>query len=128
MGDDGTPTGFLKEQASTYVRSFLDNESLFTVDLAKATLAKIQEHLLSEGYTMYLDGYSSYFFNDVYYQAAQQFEKSGDMHFVLGTTYEIESWTNVDEALNRAFDVQRTNAAVSARANMPTSYLSLKTC
>ena len=25
MGSDGTPNGFLKEQASTYVRSFLDN-------------------------------------------------------------------------------------------------------
>ena len=26
MGPDGTPTGFLKEQAGTYTRSFLDNE------------------------------------------------------------------------------------------------------
>ena len=102
MGDDGTPTGFLKEQASTYVRFFLDNESLFTVDMAKATLAKVQEQMLSEGYTMYLDGYSSYFFNDVYYRAAQQFDKAGDMHFVLGTTYEFDSWMNIDEKLTKA--------------------------
>ncbi|MBR0103215.1 MAG: amidohydrolase family protein, partial [Selenomonadaceae bacterium] len=34
MGSDGTPTGYLKEQAGTYVRSFLDNENLFTVDMA----------------------------------------------------------------------------------------------
>ena len=31
MGADGTPTGYLKEQAGTYVRSFLDNENLFPV-------------------------------------------------------------------------------------------------
>ena len=65
-----TTTGLLKEQASTYVHSFLDNDNLFTVDMAKATLTKIQEQMLSEGYTMYLDGYSYYFFNDVCYQAA----------------------------------------------------------
>ena len=107
MGEDGTPTGFLKEQASTYVRSFLDNESLFTVDMAKATLAKVQEHLLSEGYTMYIDGYSSYFFNDTYYQAAQQFEKSGNMHFILGLTYEIDSWMDIDEKLKKAADAKK---------------------
>ena len=28
MGEDGTPTGFLKEQAGTFVRSFLDNDRL----------------------------------------------------------------------------------------------------
>ena len=111
MGEDGTPTGLLKEQASTYVRSFLDNESLFTVDMAKATMAKIQEQMLSEGYTMYLDGYSTYFFNDVYYQAARQFEKSGDMHFVLGLTYEIDSWMDIDDKLTKAADVKKFASA-----------------
>lgn len=110
-GSDGTPTGFLKEQASTYVRSFLDNESLFTVDMAISVLAKIQKQLLSEGYTMYLDGYSSYFFNDVYYQAARQFEKSGDMHFVLGTAYEFDSRMDVDEKLNKAVDAKKYTSA-----------------
>ena len=28
MGEDGTPTGFLKEQAGTYTRSFLDTNLL----------------------------------------------------------------------------------------------------
>ena len=96
MGADGTPTGYLKEQAATYVRSFLDNESLYSFDMAK-----VQNHLLSEGYTMYLDGYSSYFFNDIYYRAAQQFDKSGKMNFVLGTAYEFDSWMNIDEKLKK---------------------------
>ena len=42
FGDDGTPTGFLKEQAGTYTRSFLDNDNLFSIDLAKTTLLDIE--------------------------------------------------------------------------------------
>ena len=107
MGADGTPTGYLKEQAGTYVRSFLDNENLFTVDMARANMAKIQEQLLSEGYTMYLDGYSTYFFNDNFYEAANQMDKSGDMHFVLGTAYELDSWMDVDVVLAKARDAKK---------------------
>ena len=31
IGADGTPNGYLAEQAATYVRSFMDNEALFTL-------------------------------------------------------------------------------------------------
>ena len=102
MSSDGTPNGLLKEQAATYVRSFLDNEALFSVDMAKASLEKIQELILSEGYTMYLDGYSSYFFNDTYYQAAHQLDEAGKLHFILGFSYEIDSWMDVDAVLEKA--------------------------
>ena len=107
MGPDGTPTGLLKEQAGTYTRSFLDNDSLYTVDVAKANMAKIQEQLLSEGYTMYVDGWGNYFYNDNFYKAAQQMDKAGNMHFVLGLSYEMESWMNVDESLAKAAAVQQ---------------------
>ena len=102
IGADGTPNGFLSEQAGTYVRSFLDNENLFSIDIAKANMPKIQEQLLSEGYTMYLDGYSSYFFNDNFYKAAQQMDQAGQMHFVLGTSWELDSWMDVDKTLEKA--------------------------
>ncbi len=107
IGTDGTPTGFLKEQAGTYTRSFLDNESLFSVDIAKANMANIEQHLLSEGYTMYIDGWSSYFFNTNFYQAAQQMDKAGDMHFVLGLSYEIDSWMDIEAVLKKAADVRK---------------------
>ena len=68
-------------------------------------MAKIQEHLLSEGYTMYLDGYSTYFFNDNFYKAAHQMDNAGDIHFVLGTAYELDSWMDVSARL-----VQVSNA------------------
>ena len=102
IGADGTPNGFLSEQAGTYVRSFLDNENLFSIDVAKSNMPKIQEQLLSEGYTMYLDGYSSYFFNDNFYKAAQQMDQAGEMHFVLGTSWELDSWMDVDKTLDKA--------------------------
>ena len=107
MGADGTPTGFLKEQAGTYTRSFLDNENLYPVDVAKIVIPKIQEHLLAEGYTMYIDGWGNYFFNDNFFKAAQQLDQAGELNFVIGLTYEVESWMNVEEALKKAADVQK---------------------
>jgi hypothetical protein len=107
MGEDGTPTGFLKEQAGTYTRSFLDNESLFTFEVAKTIMPQIEQKLLAEGYTMYIDGWGSYFYNTNFYQAAQQMDEAGDMHFVLGLSYEIESWMDIDEALAKAADAKK---------------------
>jgi len=108
---DSVPTGYVKEQAGTYVRSFLDNEYLFSVDVAKANMAGIQEQLLSEGYTMYQDGYSSYFFNDNFYKAAQQMDQAGDMHFVLGTAWELDSWMDVDKTLDKAAAMKKYESA-----------------
>ena len=107
MGPDGTPTGFLKEQAGTYTRFCLDNESLYPVDVAKVVIPKIQEHLLAEGYTMYIDGWGNYFNNDNFFKAARQLDEAGEMNFVLGLTYEVESWMNVEEALKGSVDVQK---------------------
>ena len=107
IGTDGMPTGYLSEQAGTYVRSFMDNENLLSVDIAKGNMASIQEQLLSEGYTMYLDGYSSYFFNDNFYKAAQEMDQAGEMHFVLGTSWELDSWMDVDATLAKARDTQK---------------------
>ena len=103
----GIPTGYLKEQAGTYVRSFIDNEKLFSVDIAKQNMASIQEQLLKEGYTMYLDGWANYFFNENFYKAAHEMDQAGNMHFVLGTAYEIESWMDVDAVLAKAADCKK---------------------
>ena len=107
MDSDGIPSGFLKEQAGTYVRSFLDNDNLLTIDTAKAAFAKVQERLLSEGYTMYVEGWGSYFYNDHFYQSSRQMDDAGDMHFMLGLTYEIESWMDVDKTLEKAYEARK---------------------
>lgn len=107
MGPDGTPSGLLTEQAGTYVRSFLDNDRLLPVDIAREIVNQTQEKLLSEGYTMYMDGWTSYFFNDNLYQGAQRMDEAGDMHFLLAMSYEIESWMDVDDTLAKANEVKK---------------------
>ena len=107
MGPDGTPTGFLKEQAGTYVRFSLDTERLYPLDVAKVVVKKIQEQLLSEGYIMYIDGWGNYFNNINFFKAAHEADKAGEMNMILGLTYETDSWGNVDEALSKALDVQK---------------------
>ena len=88
---DGMPTGFLSEQAQTYVRSFLDNDNLYTLDRAISNLAEIEQYLLSVGYTMYHEGWGNYFVNTNYYQAAQQLDQAGKLHFVLGLPSDRDS-------------------------------------
>ena len=104
---DGMPTGLMSEQAQTYVRSFLDNDNLYTLDRAISNLEEIEQLLLSEGYTMYHEGWGNYFVNTNYYKAAQQLDQAGKLHFVLGLPYEIESWMDKDEALTRAIDAKQ---------------------
>ncbi len=116
IGADGTPTGFLSEQAQTYVRQFLDHENLYSLDMALSNLADIEHHMLSEGYTMYHGGWGNYFVNTNYYKALQQMDQAGKLHFVAGLPYEIESWMDMDEALARAADAMKfTSARVKPR-------------
>lgn len=89
---DGIPNGFVKEQAGTFVRSALDNDNLYTVAVAADNLIDIQKRLLGNGYTMYMDGWSNYFFNDNFYKAAKQMDEAGDLHIIAGLSHEIESW------------------------------------
>ena len=107
MGPDGTPTGFLKEQAGTFVRFSLDTEHLYPLDVAKVVVKKVQEQLLSEGYIMYIDGWGNYFNNINFFKAAQELDNAGEMNVILGLTYETESWGNPDDALEKAMDVQK---------------------
>ena len=107
IGADGTPTGFLSEQAQTYVRQFIDHENLYSLDMALANLSDIEHRMLSEGYTMYHEGWGNYFVNNNYYKALQQMDKAGKLHFVAGLPYEIESWMDMDEALGRAVDAKK---------------------
>ena len=104
---NGMPTGLLKEQAQTYVRSFLDNDNLYTLDRATSNLAEIEQYMHSVGYTMYCEGWGNYFVNTNYYQAAQELDKAGKLNFVLALPYEIESWMDMDEALARAVDAKK---------------------
>ena len=69
------------------------------------TLAAMVSLILTAG--MLAGWMGNYFVNTNYYQAAQQQDQAGQLHFVLGLPYEIESWMDVDEALQRAADVSK---------------------
>ena len=64
-------------------------------------MKKIENQLLSEGYTMYVDGWGNYFYNENYFKAAHEMDKSGKMNFVLCLTYEMESWMDIDKNLEK---------------------------
>ena len=97
----------MKEQAGTYTRSFLDSNKLFTVDVAKEILMELQQKLLSEGYTMYMDSWNNSLYNGSYYKAVQKMDKSGDLNLIAGLAYEIESWMDVDKNLDKVLKVQK---------------------
>ena len=44
---NGMPTGLMKEQAQTYLRSFLDNDNLYTLDRALSNLVEIDKYMAS---------------------------------------------------------------------------------
>ena len=104
---NGMPTGLMKEQAQTYLRSFLDNDNLYILDRALSNLDEISQYMASVGYTMYHGGWGNYFVNTNYYQACQQLDQAGKLNFVVGLPYEIESWMDMDEALGRAVDAKK---------------------
>ena len=85
----------------------LDSDKLFPVDVAKEVVVDIQKKLLSEGYTMYMDGWSNSLYNENYYKAVQEMDKAGDLHFIAGLAYEIESWMDIDKNLDKALEVQK---------------------
>lgn len=46
IGEDGIPNGYLAEQAQTYMRLFLDNDNLDTLDMAISNLSEIEHYML----------------------------------------------------------------------------------
>ncbi len=98
-GKDGKPNGLLFEQAGTYVREKIRVGDLYTLDVATQDFRKIEQYLLSQGYTIYMDGWSNYFSNTNFYQAVNQLDTDGQLHVILGLSYEIESWMNPNDAL-----------------------------
>lgn len=107
MGADDTPSGLLLEQAGTFVREALDFESIYTAEMAKSNILQMQKDLWAKGYTIYMDGWSTYFFNENFYQAAQQLDQNHDLKLILGLSYEIESWMNIDTALTKANNARK---------------------
>ena len=102
---DGKPTGLLLEQAGTYCKlRGIDFDALIDEEKAMQTVSNSRDALLSKGYVAYQDGWSNYFGNLRFYDAAKALDQKGELNLNMGLAYEIESSTEeLEKDLERAF-------------------------
>ena len=92
MDKDGKPTGLLKEQAGTYVRTRgINFNEIFPASLAATAIDQAQKQLLSQGFVSYMDGWSNYYGTNVFYEGAKSLNDDGNLNILLGMSYEFES-------------------------------------
>lgn len=105
VDEDGFPTGLLLEQAGTYCKlRGIDFNVLLDENKALQTLSNTRDALNSKGYVAYQDGWSNYFGNLRFYDAAKALDQKGELNLNMGMAYEIESSTeDLDGDLKRAF-------------------------
>lgn len=105
VDEDGFPTGLLLEQAGTYCKlRGIDFNVLLDENKALQTLSNARDALNSKGYVAYQDGWSNYFGNLRFYDAAKALDQKGELNLNMGMAYEIESSTeDLDGDLKRAF-------------------------
>lgn len=114
LDKDSLPTGFLSEQANTYVRAHVPGfGQLVTASVARAAIEQTQRQLLSQGYTAYVDGWANQWYNDIYYRTLCSMDKKGLLHFNVGLAYEIESWAyeQIDDQIQTALKYRRNFAS-----------------
>ena len=103
---NGKPNGLLLEQAVAYVRNRgLNFDEILTDEVAKQAILMSQQMLLANGYVSYMDGWSNFFGTPRYYEVAGNLDAAGDLHLLLGMTYEFDSsCEDVDTELAKAFE------------------------
>ena len=106
MDATGKPNGLLLEQAVAYVRNRgIDFNEILTDEVATQAILMSQQMLLANGYVSYMDGWSNYFGSPKYFDVAGKIDAAGDLHMLLGMTYEFDSsCDNVDAELAKAFE------------------------
>lgn len=105
VDDLGNPTGLLLEQAGTYCKiRGIDFNILLDEEKALETVVNTCDALNSKGYVAYQDGWSNYYGNLRFYDAAKALDQKGELNLNMGLAYEIESSTEeLEKDLERAF-------------------------
>ena len=106
MDANGKPDGLLLEQAVAYVRNKgLNFDEILTEDATVQATMITQQMLLANGYVSYMDGWSNFFGTPRYFEVANKLDAVGELHILLGMTYEFDSsCDNVDAELAKAFE------------------------
>lgn len=109
MGKDGKPDGLLMEQASTYVRSHgINFDDVLSPEASVKGVEATQQMLLANGYISYMDGWSNFFGNTAFYDAARDLDAEGRLNVLLGLSYEIESsCSDIDGEIAKAVEVKK---------------------
>ncbi len=109
VDDKGHPTGVLMEQAGTYCRlKGIDYDALLDASMAITTVRNVNDTLISKGFVSYQDGWSNFYGNTRFYEAAKALDEEGKLNISLGLAYEIESSTSeLDNDLAKAFDTRK---------------------
>ena len=105
----GKPNGLLLEQAVAYVRcKGIDFSELITPEVAAKAVGQSRQMLLANGYVSYMDGWSNYFVNTCFYDAAGKLDSEGKLNMLLGMSHEIESsCENVDAEIAEAVKMKK---------------------
>ena len=107
MDENGKPTGLLKEQAASYVRSHgINFNEILPTSTAVQALTTTSQMLHKNGFISYMDGWSNIFGPNVFYEAAEQLDRDGRLNMLLGMAYEFESSTadvqaEIDKAIKK---------------------------
>ncbi len=109
MGADNTPNGLLKEQAGTYVRTRgINFNEIFPASMASTAVEQAQQQLLAQGFVSYMDGWSNIYGTNAFYEGAQSLDKAGNLHLLLGLSYEFESsCASVEAELEKAKETKK---------------------
>ena len=109
MDANGKPNGLLLEQAATYVRcKGVNFDEILSADAAEQAMEISQQMLLSNGFVSYMDGWSNYFGNLRFYEAAEKLDAEGRLNILLGMSYEIESsCDDVDAEIAKAVETKK---------------------
>lgn len=105
LDKNGYPTGFMSEQASTFVRNKgMDYSTVITSEIAENSVRTAQDMLLKNGYTNILCGWGNYFDNHSFFKALNAMDASGNLHSNWAMTYEIESWSDYRSEVDSAYE------------------------
>ncbi len=114
---DGKPNGLLTEQAGTYVRNHgINFNEIFPASLGLKAVENAQRQLLANGYVAYMDGWSNYYGTNAFYNGAKSLDGDGNLHILLGMSYEFDSSTASveDEIANAKTTKQYTGGHINA--------------
>lgn len=101
--ETGTATGFIKDEACSYVRNMVFGE----IEGYDAAVLEAQAILHAKGYTMLLDPWSNFDGTAAMFDAVNRADQEGLLNMVVFESYCVNTYDNYDEAVATAADIMQ---------------------